>query len=152
MAKKNNSEEGLLKRIDALKSHVEFAYEENLKLRSRLARWMCVMNTDYSTIKYPDKLSIYGCGAIGRTFYNHVKDYVDIVEFIDRAPRQDFYKEVPVVNIKKAISDVNTLVVIVPSHEYEEIVAQLEGVKGKQMKTIRLEEFLANGKVLDPNF
>lgn len=151
-AKRNNPEEGLLKRIDALKSHLEFAYEENLILRSRLARWMCVMNIDYSTIKYPDKLSIYGCGAIGRTFYNRVKDYVKVVEFIDREPRQDFYQGIPVVSIKKAVSDVNTLVVIVPSYEYEKIVAQLESVKGNQMKTLRLEEFLANGKVLDPNF
>lgn len=151
-AKKNNAEEGLLKRIDALKSYVEFAYEENIRLRSRLARWMCVMNTDYSTIKYPDKLSIYGCGAIGRTFYNRIKDYVEVVEFIDREPRQDFYQEVSVVNIEKAVSDANTLVIIVPSYEYEEIAAQLERVKGKTMKTLRLEEFLANGKVLDPNF
>lgn len=111
-----------------------------------------ITNTDYSTISYPDKVSIYGCGAIGRTLYQHIRDRVKVVEFIDRTPRQDFYDSVPVVTCKNAKSDRDTQIIIVPSYAYDEIVHDLTDALGFEPNAVGLEEFLAEGRVLDPNF
>ena len=55
-------------RIDALKDQIKKEHEENVALSTRLALWMRVENSDYTSLSRSENIVIYGCGAIGRTF------------------------------------------------------------------------------------
>ena len=113
---------------------------------------MRLLNTDFDTIKYPEKISIYGCGAIGRIFSQKIKDRCEIIEFIDRLPRQEYYDGIPVVTIQSSKADENTTIIIVPSQEYDLIEKKLlQGLKIIP-KIMSIEQFLAKGRIIDPNF
>lgn len=133
------------------KNLVEYE-RQNIELKSRLERWMRVVNTNYASIHYSGKLAIYGCGAIGKTLYNYMKNNFEIIEFIDKAPRCDVYNDVPVNTVENAISDSDTLIIIVPTYDYDKIKANLAEAFGFNPRIIRLESFLEKGEIIDPNF
>lgn len=125
---------------------------QNIKLRSRLERWMRIVNTNYSSIHYSGKLAIYGCGAIGKTLYNYMKKDFEIIEFIDSNPKCDVYDGIPVNNVNNAISDRGTLIIIVPTYDYDKIKAELVEAFEFEPTTIPLEAFLEKGEIIDPDF
>lgn len=140
------------KEICRLKKQIVKHSTINLQLNMRLAKWEKVVNTDYASIDYSGKIAIYGCGAIGRTLYNYMKREFDVIEFIDRNPRQDWYDGVPVNTIEGSISDENTLIIIVPTYDYDIIELQLKNGLGFSPQIQSMEIFLAEAKILDPNF
>ncbi len=150
--KENISETVSAKMLENYKNRILERNEKITQLNSRLARWERVINTDYSSIEYSGKIAIYGCGAIGRTLYNYMKNDFDIIEFIDKRPRQEKYDGVPVSSIEHSISDMETLIIVVPSYDYEKIVLELAERFTFRPNTIKIEEFLVKGKVLDPYF
>lgn len=138
--------------VETLKIKVQEQAKKIVRLDSRLARWERVINTDYSSIEYHGKISIYGCGAIGRTLYNYMKYYFDIIEFIDKTPRQNMYGQIPVNSILHSISDKDTLIIIVPSYDFDKIKSDLVESFTYEPNVIRIEEFLAKGTVVDSFF
>ena len=83
---------------------IEQLKKEIKQLNYRLIRLTNVANADYSKVIYTEKISIYGFADIGKILYKNIKNYTNIIEFIDRSPREDFYDNIPVVkpeNIKK---------------------------------------------------
>lgn len=145
-ANKDTCRETVLKEILA-------EYErQNIKLRSRLERWMRIVNTNYSSIDYCGKIAIYGCGAIGKTLYNYMKKDFEIIEFIDRNPKCDVYGGIPVNTVNNAISDRGTLIIIIPTYDYDKIKAELAETFEFEPTTIPLEAFLEKGEIIDSDF
>lgn len=138
--------------IEALKKQNNNLKKKNEELDSRLNRWLLLLNVDFSTIEFPSKVSIYGCGAVGRILYQKIREYCCVVEFIDLSPRQEFYDQIPVVRLKESKADKDTTIIVVPTYDYEKIVDKLVKHYIFQPKVIGLEEFLVQGKVIDENF
>lgn len=110
-----------------------FTYEVNernsiKKLQSRIVRWRELENADYSIIKYPDSISIYGCGDIGKAFAKRIRKYCRIEQFIDSFPRIDEYEDIPVMSLNKAKLDSKSIIVIVPTYDFEEITENIKRV------------------------
>lgn len=139
-------------KITFLKNKIIEQRRANIIIESSLRRWEKVVNSDYTSINYEGKISIYGCGAIGRTLYNYMKKRFSIIEFIDRSPRQAIYDGIPVNTIKDSISDKDTLIIIVPSYDLDKIRLDLARQYDFSPNTISIEEFLSKAKLLDPYF
>ncbi|BBF45330.1 hypothetical protein lbkm_4097 [Lachnospiraceae bacterium KM106-2] len=152
IARNSYTDLGLQKQIENLKLQITLKNKANNQLNSRLTRWMKVLNIDYCSLEFPEKVSIYGCGAIGRVFYNHIKDHTQVIEFIDQMPRQQYYDSVPVVKPLDSNCDRDTLLIIIPSYDYDNIVVRLQNILGFQPSAISLESFLDKGTVIDENF
>lgn len=138
--------------ISVLKNSINMQQKQIISYSSRLKRWELIMNKDFSTLIYPSQVSIYGCGAIGRIFSQKIKNYTKVIEFIDRNPRQNDYQGIPVRSIKDSLTDDNTLIIILPTEYYEEIINELFKNKGFLPKVITIDAFLESARLLDPNF
>lgn len=138
-----------------LKKQVSRLKESKQEVESRNLRWMRLLNTDFDSISFPPKLSIYGCGAIGRIFYQRAKGYCTVESFIDKSPRQEYYDNVSVLTIEDSVrkgADKETTIIIIPSYDYDAIVESITNAYGFKPSMIKLEEFLSQGKIIDPNF
>ena len=76
----------------------------------------------------------------------------NIIEFIDRSPREDFYDNIPVVKPENIKKDKDITIIVVPTYDYDSIVDDLTSNLGFTPKAIKLEEFLSTGKILGSNF
>lgn len=127
-------------------------------VNSRNLRWMKLLNTDFDSINFPKRISIYGCGAIGKIFYQRAKGYCNVECFIDKSPRQECYDNVPILTIEDSVKRgeqiKETTIIIIPSYDYNVIVENITNAYGFNPlpEMIRLEEFLSQGKIIDPNF
>lgn len=135
-----------------LKEQIIKLKKSKQEVDSRNLRWMRLLNTDFDSIDFPSKISIYGCGAIGRIFYQRVKDYCIVESFIDKLPRQEYYDNVPVMTIENSIKDKETTIIIIPSYDYDVIAQSIINEYGFKPKMVKLEEFLSQGRIIDPNF
>ena len=137
-----------------LKEQINNLVKSKQEVDSRNLRWMKLLNTDFDSIVFPKKISIYGCGAIGKIFYQRVKGYCRVESFIDKSPRQEYYDNVPVLTIEDSMrgADKETTIVIIPSYDYDAIVENITNAYGFIPKMIKLEEFLLQGRIIDPNF
>lgn len=110
---------------------------------SRNLRWMKLLNTDFDSISFFPKISIYGRWAIGRIFYQRIKGYCIVESFIVKLLRQEYYDDVPVMTIKNSIKDKEITIIIIPSYDYDAIVENITNEYGFMPKMIKLEEFLS---------
>ncbi len=130
-----------------------FLYEAKMEgrvrmLQSRLHRWESLENTDFSTIKYPDSVSIYGCGQIGKAFYKRIREYCHVDQFIDKNPKLDFYEGIPVVTLDRAKLDENSWIIVVPSYDLKQIIDQIKTKHScvNDKNIIEFEAFTKKGK------
>lgn len=135
-----------------MKSNIETLLNIRNSMEMRLNIWKMIANIDFSTIKFPDKIRIYGFGAIGRFFYKYAKDYCTISEIIDSNPRESSFDGIPEVLLNCADKENHDLIVITPSHDYDAIVSTIYDYYDYKPQTIRIEELLASGKIIDMNF
>ena len=152
MEQKRNRDAKTEKEIIHLKRQIMKHRLANVRLENRLAKWEKILNTDYSCIHHAGKIAIYGCDTIGKTLYNQMKKQYTIIEFIDRRPRRDKYDGIPVNMIENTISDENTLIIVIPSHDIDAIKLELRLKLKFSPKILSVEEFLAKMKVKDPYF
>lgn len=131
---------------------IEQLKKEIKQLNYRLIRLTNVANADYSKVIYTEKISIYGFADIGKILYKNIKNYTNIIEFIDRSPREDFYDNIPVVKPENIKKDKDITIIVVPTYDYDSIVDDLTSNLGFTPKAIKLEEFLSTGKILGSNF
>lgn len=156
--RKDNLIYDLRKELDnakQLKEQISILAKSKQVVDSRNLRWMKLLNTDFDSIKFPKKISIYGCGAIGKIFYQRAKGYCIVKSFIDKLPRQEYYNNIPVMTIENSIIegvDKETTIIIIPSYDYDAIVENITNEYGFKPKMIKLEEFLSQGRIIDPNF
>lgn len=123
-------------------------------LESRVSRWARLENTDFSTVIYPDSISIYGCGQVGKIFSKKIRPYCRVKQFIDTQPRQDKYDNISVVSVENAIINEETVIVVIPTYDFERIVENIKKYHGQIMNKniIRFEDFLKTGRMLDAEF
>ena len=154
IAKRGATEITYYNAVKSLKEEISKLVRSKQTVDSRNLRWMRLLNTDFDSISFPKKISIYGCGAIGRIFYQRAKGYCSVENFIDKSPRQEYYDNVPVLTIEDSVrrADKETTIIIIPSYDYDTIVENITNAYGYKPKSLKLEEFLSQGKIIDPNF
>lgn len=117
----------------------------------RNARWVQMENADFSTIKYPDKLTIYGAANLGKALYRRIASYCIVEQFIDRCPQAETYKGIPIRSIENAKLDSETYIIVTPAYDYDKILLMLqekyEGIKADNV--IGLDKFLDKAMLLD---
>lgn len=123
-------------------------------IESRNHRWAKMENIDFSTVKYPVSLSIYGCGQIGKVFYKKIKDYCKVEQFIDGQPRADVYGDVQIVTVDQAVLNENSVIVVVPTYDFELIVEKIKNSHPYVCddNIIKFDDFIGTGKIIDPEF
>ncbi len=123
-------------------------------LRSRVSRWTKLENIDFSTIKYPESISIYGCGQIGKIFLKKIMPYCRIEQFIDTRPKIDRYMDIPVVTLDQARLNKDSLIVIVPMYDLDDIVESIKDMYGyiSNEQIISFDNFVDEGKIIDEKF
>lgn len=96
----------------------------NLEIRHAIL--LHIVKTDFSTVKFPQKLAIYGVGDNGRIFYDKIKTYCSITCFIDAAPQIKEYKGISVIPIQSYVSQPDVPVVITPVYAFDAIASNLK--------------------------
>ena len=124
------------------------------KLKSRTLRWVSLENTDFSTIKYPDSISIYGCGQIGKIFSKKIREFCHVEQFIDMRPQIGDYDGIPVVTLDMAKLDKKSVIVVIPSYDLTQIIGQIKEQFSyiSDNNIIGFEAFVEKGKILDMKF
>lgn len=117
-------------------------------IESRCGRWEILENTDLSTLKCPDKISIYGFGSVGRSFYRQIKSYCTVEQFIDRQPQCEHFEEIPLYTIPNANVSADTVIIVIPTYDFKKIVKEIrESHPNIPEKNIwKFEDFMKEGK------
>lgn len=123
-------------------------------VESRIQRWELLENIDVSTIKYPKSISIYGCGQVGKIFSKRINPYCKIEQFIDGQPRIERYDDIPVVTIDKAILNQDSVIIVIPTYDMEQIVNKIkkEHPSVVERNIYKFEDFIKTGKIIDSSF
>ncbi len=140
-------------RNDFFQYEVTEGYTIN-RIQSRVSRWAKLENTDFSTIKFPDSISIYGCGQIGKTFCKKIMSYCYIEQFIDAIPKIDSYMGIPVVTLEQAKINENSVIIVIPSYDMDNIVKGIKDICGNlsEEQIISFDEFVKMGRIIDEKF
>lgn len=136
-----------------------FAYEGKkkkiyTKIQFRLKNWELLENVDFSTIKYPKSVSIYGCGRVGKIFSKKIKPYCKVNQFIDMKPKLEIYDEIPVMTLDKAKIDSESVIVVIPKYDLEDIIMNIKATYPDvtDNNIVSFEDFIKTGKIIDVNF
>lgn len=135
---------------DSYQTNMLFAlqseYQKRLPFMSRYERLHKLSNTDFSSLTFPDKLIVYGLGIVGKDLYEKIKEYTKVECFIDKAPKEDYYDNIPVVSISEYRHDQKTCIIVTPSYEYYKICIELKNACNIPLsQMIMLEDFLKCG-------
>lgn len=117
-------------------------------IESRCGRWEILENTDLSTLNYPDKISLYGFGAVGRSFFQQIKGYCTVEQFIDRQLPCESFEGVPIHTIPNANVNANTVIIVIPTYDFEKIADELKEVHPDVLEEniVKFEDFVGEGK------
>ena len=120
-------------------------------IESRNRRWELLENVDFSTITYPQSVTIYGCGQIGKVFYKKMKSYCHVEQFIDARPTNDFFDNVPIVTLDKAVLKESDVIVIIPSYDYKQIVENIRKEHSylTEKNLVTFEDFIKTGRLYE---
>lgn len=115
---------------------------------SRCRRWEILERTDLSTLNYPEKISLYGFGALGRTFYQQIKGYCTVEQFIDRQLPCESFEGIPLYTISDANINADTVIIVIPTYDFKNIVGKLLEVHPdvREDNIVKFEEFVSKGK------
>lgn len=110
---------------------------------SRMKRWNLLASCEFDGKNIDKPISIYGCGDIGKAFYNRIKRYTKVIQFIDAGVKNKTYDEVPIVKLENATINNEMIVVIIPTYDYDNIVADLKKYHNlDEVEIIKFEDFL----------
>ncbi|MCM1100968.1 MAG: glycosyltransferase [Acetatifactor muris] len=117
-------------------------------IESRCGRWEILENTDLSTLEYPDKISLYGFGAVGRSFYQQIKEYCAVEQFIDRQPQCASFEGVPLHTLPNAVINADTFIIVIPTYDFEKIVEEIKEMHPAILEEniVKFEDFVGEGK------
>lgn len=92
----------------------------------RYSNLRLIMNTDYSKLKTNKKIDIYGAGNIGKVLFDKIKGRVTVGCFIDSSPANDYYDDIPIIEMSKYVYVDGTYIVVTPNYEYYKICSDLK--------------------------
>ncbi len=116
-------------------------------IESRCGRWEIMESTDLSTLKYPDKISIYGFGAVGREFFRQIQSYCTVEQFIDKQPQRKSFEGVPICTISDACVNTDTVILVIPTYDFEKIAEEIRETHPdvSEEHILKFEEFVGEG-------
>lgn len=109
--------------------------------RSRVNRIMMLAGIDFE-ICIREKIIIYGAGDIGKLLADKLNGKREIICFLDQKPKENEYRKIPIYRPWEYKYDGESLIVVVPSYDYDKIVTNLENTYGKNTRRISLEDFV----------
>lgn len=114
--------------------------KENASLEYRYYLMTRIDKMDLAEIDLPDEIVIYGAGAVGKHFYQRIKEKCGVAFFIDKSPKENVYDGIEIFRIGNPIDCSNEIPIIVtPCYEYVEIKEKLLNLYG-EMNVISLED------------
>lgn len=118
-------------------------------IESRCGRWEVMENTDLSTLKYPEKVSLYGFGAVGRAFCEQIKLYCTVEQFIDRQPKCKNFEGIPIHTIMDANINKDTVIIVIPTYDFKNIVKEIKEIHSNvsEKNIWKFEDFVGEGKI-----
>ena len=80
--------------------------------------------------------------------------YCRIEQFIDTRPKIDRYMDIPVVTLDQARLNKDSLIVIVPMYDLDDIVESIKDMYGyiSNEQIISFDNFVDEGKIIDEKF
>ena len=89
----------------------------------------------------PAAIIIYGCGRVGKHFFQKIKNKCKVLYFIDKSPKEVFYEGVRIILYGENVDyPTNIPVVVTPCYEYDQIRESLLNKYGR-MEIISLTDF-----------
>lgn len=95
----------------------------------------CIKLLDYEVndfdIIFGKKIYIYGCGDIGKRYYEIIKNYADVIAFIDQSPQNNLYKyeDIDVISLNEFNNNIKfDYIVITLEDLYQAINDDLIGI------------------------
>lgn len=114
----------------------------------RVRNTMLVAMCDFSKIKMPKSIDIYGASWIGQFFYDKVRGFTHVDCFIDRKPPEinPQYHGTKIISIEKYENKNGNIIVVVPIYDYYEIVENLKKqLNNDKIVCVRIDDFLKEG-------
>ena len=109
--------------------------------RSRVNRILEIINSDLKKLQKEETIVIYGAGDIGKLLADRICNQVDIKCFLDQKPYESNYHGVPILKPSEYEYDEKSLIVVVPSYDYDGIVLNLKKLYGQKVKCISVGNF-----------
>lgn len=109
--------------------------------QSRVNRILQIAKSDFRKLSKDKTYIIYGAGDIGKLLADKIKAQVKIKCFLDRKPEENEYCKIPIYRPQEYVYDEKSLIVVVPSYDYDVIATDLEKTYGINVRMISLEDF-----------
>lgn len=109
--------------------------------RSRADRVLMIVGRDIKKSS-GSKVIIYGAGDIGKLLANKLNGKREIVCFLDRKPKESEYRKIPIYKPQEYKYDEASLIVVVPSYDYDIIAIDIKKIYGENARIVSLEDFL----------
>ena len=109
--------------------------------RSRVNRILEIINSDLKKLQKEETIVIYGAGDIGKLLADRICNRVDIKCLLDQKPYESNYRGVPILKPSEYEYDEKSLIVVVPSYDYDGIVLNLKKLYGQKVKCISVGNF-----------
>jgi hypothetical protein len=125
-----------------LQKEINFLQNRNQILKARYNVLAKLAKTDFSKIKLPSVITIYGAGDNGKFFYENIKEKCTVKCFIDTNPLQESYDDVLIIK-PSSYTHTKETIIITPIFALVEISTTLEKVYGVDKSKIEsLESFI----------
>lgn len=117
-------------------------------------RLKCYYNTCIKLLDYEvndcdiicgKKIYIYGCGDIGKRYYKIIKNYANVIAFIDQSPQNNLYKyeDIDVISLNKFNNNISfDYIVITLEDLYQAINDDLIGIGIDSDKIKSIDEII----------
>lgn len=110
----------------------------------RIHQLVKIAEVNWDTIELPSAIIIYGAGNIGKLLLSKIQNKCSVECFLDKNPRESSYKGVPILPITEINSVKSSVIIIVPTYDWWNIVEQLEAEAVFNFKMLALEDVLDN--------
>lgn len=86
--------------------------------------------------------------ALGRTFCRQIRKYCGVEQFIDRQPPCESFETIPIYKISDANINTDTVVIVIPTYDFENIVSRLLEIQPSIRKEniVKFEDFVSKGR------
>ena len=109
--------------------------------QSRANRILQIAKSDFRKLSKDKTYIIYGAGDIGKLLADKIKAQVKIKCFLDQKPYQDEYHGIPILKLSDYQYDEKSLIIVIPTYDYDIIQTSLKTRYGGNVKMIAVEEF-----------
>lgn len=108
------------------KKEIQFWHKRMDKVSQKFNTLVKLCNFDFSDESIPRRIIIYGAGHIGCNFYKKIKNFCEVICFVDKNENGKELDGIPIVGIEE-VNDINDLAFIVTAtHNFEKIKQEIK--------------------------